>query len=168
MDLEVRLLTPADIQSMKKEWRQEAENSENYFPTDVDRIVCMTESASGMHGIFEKGSGSVLAVIELISSPTSKDMVKLLRCDLRPALDDVMISSKVESDEYHMLMDVFLESISYTLKEGAGRQTIKLYGRQQLLRDLLIVIHQKIKDSENFSSKIKSKLEARWLVLEKA
>lgn len=168
MSFEVRKLMPENIQSMKEEWHQEAEESENYFPTDVDRVLSMTEKANGMHGIFKKDDSSVLAVIELVSSPTSRDIVKLLRCDLRPSLDDVMISSQLDSDEYSILMDIFVEAISYTLKEGIGRQTIKLYGRQQLLRDLLFLIHKKIKGNENFSSKIVSKIEGRWLVLEKA
>lgn len=154
-------------------WSKEAETC-NIFPQEVVRQLkwikeslstqATVQSSSLAYGVFTQKDKSPVAVCELVISQKGKNnrWMKLLNVTLSPAME-----AKVEAKDLKAIktaVTAYRTAVagSFDAKNDHDIDTLKLYGRNKTMLDLLITTYAALEDSESFEE---IKKEGRWLVL---
>lgn len=154
-------------------WSKEAEAC-NIFPQEIIRqLKWIDESLSNKtsvqpsslaYGVFTQKDKIAIAVCELVISQKSKNnrWMKLLNVTLSPAIE-----AKVEAkdlDAIKTTISAYRTAVSgsFDAKNDHSIDTLKLYGRNETMLNLLTTTYAALEASESFED---IKKEGRWLVL---
>ncbi len=173
----LKKFTSHSVASTKLAWNLEIKSSGNVFANSTflsgtwglnglvksqDIEVAKGHSQNFVYGIFAQDTLVADAIVMLIVSNTSKKVVKLIDCFIRPSIAEVAYLKDIEAIE--KLSKIYMAAILGTIDiaERHAMRIVKVYGRSEPLLVVLNTIAEKIKAQ---SSTLFASIEGRWLVI---
>jgi hypothetical protein len=173
MAYELKEFTKESLSATINIWTNEMVEAKNVFPGDYIRVIefveqCHDHTVKGLeslaYGIFDGDSLVADSIVEVIVSKTSRKLIKMLDCHIRPALADKAYA-KVD-DVIAKLVEIYAVTITGTISLASTHKvdTVKVFGRSNDLMTVLgIACGHLQRDSKDFG--IEVGFEGRWLVV---
>jgi hypothetical protein len=173
---QLKNFTSQSLASTEQAWNTDLESANNVFPWDTWRIIELAKSQDSeerlskgnsgnfVYGIFEGDSSVADAIDMVVLSKTTRMVVKLLDCFVRPSISEAAYNKGIEA--ISKLSKIYISAI-YGVIEISDRhtmRTVKVYGRSDNLLTILATIAQLL--NTQVSSFLAS-IEGRWLVVNK-
>lgn len=177
MNLMFSPITEQTYRRMLEGWKAQAEEIDA-FPQEVERSLTWVadalcdKSPSGEHRslayvVSEDGADVPLAVCELVLSKRSRyeRWLKLLKVHLSPGLEARIEQGDVQAME--TASNVYKAAVAgaFDAKLEHSADTLKLYGRNDDMLKLLVVLLARINAQDGADSSLSACKEGRWLVL---
>lgn len=172
MAKKLKKFTPETLAATREKWSDSAKELDIPF-LDYDVILGWSESHMGYanangdslaYGIFEGRSDFALAIVEIVYTQRSRgNWLKMLSVKLGPMLAPAV----VEADMAKMseVIDIYAEATIGTVELTGSHKakTVKLYGRNENLLKLLLILNERLRSLA--ADKFACKMEGRWLVI---
>ncbi len=125
-----------------------------------ERLLEDKNSDTSAYGLFEPGSSTAVAIVEVVNSTKTKGpMIKMLKVIFSPQFWDT-VAYRQE------ILNIYVGAIGGCVKLSMKRKTkiLKLYGRTNELLSVMMDLHTELVKTP--INGVKAKIEGRWLVLE--